>query len=219
MILGHYGIALAAKRWAPQSSLGSLVLAAQLADEVWPLLLLLGIEKVQIEPSSPPTLRLHFIAYPISHSLLTALAGGVLFGVIYYLFRKDFRGSIVTTLLVPSHWLLDSLVHIPDLPVWPGGPRVGLGLWRSLPLTLLLEAGFFLFGLFVYLESTSAKNTVGRYAIWGFVVLLVGAYASSLLGPPPKDVHSLAWSTLALWIFVPLASWTDAQRLTVVLPA
>src|SRR5581483_11351252 len=153
MVLGHYGIALAARRWAPQTSLGTLVLAAQLADEVWPLLLLLGVERVEIIQSGPPTLHLNFLKYPITHSFLTELVGGALLGIVYFLLRKDIRGAILTGLLVPSHWVLDFLVHVPDLPIWPGGPKVGLGLWHSVPATVILEAGFFLGGLLVYLGS------------------------------------------------------------------
>jgi hypothetical protein len=135
----------------------------------------------------------------------------MLFGALYFALRQDTRGALVTALLVPSHWALDFLVHVPDLPLWPGGPRVGLGLWRSVPVTLALESGFFLVGLLIYLRATGARDRVGRYALWAFIGLLVVGYASSF-GPPPHDVQTLAYSALILWLFVPWAYWIDSHR-------
>jgi hypothetical protein len=212
MVLGHYGLALAAKRLAPRANLGSLVLAAQLADEVWPILLLLGIEHLEIQSTRQPTLRVSFVDYPITHSLLMGVIAGVFFGLAYFGVRRDARGALITALLVPSHWILDSLVHLPDLPLWPGGPKVGFGLWRSVPATLILESLFFFGGLLIYLRSTVAKDQIGRWALWAFVALLTAGYASSLIGPPPKDVRSIAYSALLLWLFVPWAYWIDAHR-------
>jgi hypothetical protein len=212
MVLGHYGLALAAKRLAPKTSLGSLVLAAQLADEVWPILLLLGVEHAEVRPAHQATLRLSFVDYPITHSLLTGVLGGFLFGVIYFFIRRNARGALITALLVPSHWVLDLLVHLPDLPIWLGGPKVGFGLWRSVPVTITLESVFFVGGLLIYLRSTVAKDQLGRWALWGFVALLTLGYASSIAGPPPRDIRSIAYSALLLWLFVPWAYWIDAHR-------
>lgn len=150
--------------------------------------------------------------YPITHSLLVGMLGGVLFGIAYFVIRRDARGALITALLVPSHWMLDLLVHLPDLPIWPGGPDVGFGLWRSLPVTLILESVFFFGGLLIYLRSTAAKDQVGHWALWGFVALLTVGYARSIAGPPPKDVRSIAYSALLLWILVPWAYWIDAHR-------
>ncbi len=211
MFLGHYGVALGAKRLAPKTSLGTLILAAQLADLLWPILLLLGIEHVRILHGQVPTLNLDFVSYPITHSLLTGILGGLLFGALYYLLRKDMRGAIVVAALVPSHWVLDFLVHVPDLPLWPSGPRVGLGLWRSLPWTLVVEAFFLIAGLVIYLRTTRSKDRVGNYALWSLIVFLVAAYASALLGPTP-NFQTLAYSALCLWLLVPWAYWMDRHR-------
>jgi hypothetical protein len=212
MVLGHYGLALGAKRLAPRSSLGFLVLAAQLADLFWPIMLLSGVESVEIVRGRPALLRLDFVRYPITHSLLVEVVSGLLFGALYLLFSKDRRGAMVCALLVPSHWLLDVIVHVPDLPLWPGGPKFGLGAWHSPALTLALEAVLFVGGVVVYSRSTRAKNKVGQFSLWGFVVVLVAGYLSALLGPPPPDPGSLARFTLCLWIFVPWAFWIDRHR-------
>jgi hypothetical protein len=212
VFLGHYGVALGAKRLAPKTSLGTLILAAQLADLLWPILLLLGMEHVRIVHGQVPTLNLDFVSYPITHSLLTGIFGGVLFGVLYYLLRKDVRGAIVVAVLVPSHWVLDFLVHVPDLPLWPGGPLVGLGLWRSVPWTLVVESCFFIAGLVIYLQTTRAKDRVGNYALWSLVGFLVAVYLGSLFGPAPKSTQALAYSALILWLLVPWAYWIDRHR-------
>ena len=112
MVLGHYGLALGAKRLAPRSSLGFLVLAAQLADLFWPIMLLAGVESVEIVRGRPALLRLDFVRYPITHSLLVEVVSGLMFGALYLLFSKDRRGALVCALLVPSHWLLDVIVHV-----------------------------------------------------------------------------------------------------------
>ncbi len=212
MFLGHYGVALGAKRFAPRTSLGTLILAAQLADLFWPILLLLGIEHVRILHGQLPTLRLDFISYPISHSLLTGVLGGLLFGLLYYRLRKDMRGAILVAALVPSHWILDFVVHIPDLPLWPGGPLAGMGLWRCPSWTVAVEVFLLSAGLVVYLLTTRAKDFLGSFLLWSMIGLLLAAYVSALLGPGPTNNQALAYSALCLWVLVPWAYWIDRHR-------
>jgi hypothetical protein len=212
MVLGHYGLAFGAKRLAPRTSLGFLVLAAQLADLFWPILLLTGVESVEIVRRRPALLRLDFVRYPITHSLLIELVSGVIFAALYLLFSTDRRGALVCALLVPSHWLLDVIVHVPDLPLWPGGPKFGLGVWHSPALTVALETVLFVGGVVVYSRSTRARDKVGHFSLWGFVVVLVAGYLSALVGPPPQDPASLAHFAVCLWVFVPWAFWIDRHR-------
>src|SRR5256885_11775842 len=147
MFLGHYGAALAAKRIAPRTSLGTLVLAAQLLDELWPIFLVAGIEHVRIVPGLMAANPLDFTYYPFSHSLVTAIGWSVLLGLSYYAMRRDRRSALIVGALVLSHWLLDVPMHRPDLPLWPGSSvRIGLGAWRSIPLTIVLELAVFLGG-------------------------------------------------------------------------
>lgn len=213
MILGHYGVAFAAKRLAPRTSLGTLTLAAQWLDELWPILLLLGIERVRIVPGLMPASPLDFVHYPISHSLLTAAGWGALLGLGYYLVRGYRRGAWVVGLAVLSHWFLDVPVHRPDLPLWPGSDvLVGAGAWRSIPLTVALEVGLLAAGLFVYLRTTRARDRVGSWALWAMVAALVLIFAGGLVGPPPTDQRSLGFAALGLWLFVPWAYWIDRHR-------
>jgi hypothetical protein len=212
MFLGHYGLAFASKRVAPRTKLGTLVFAAQWADELWPILLLLGVERVRIVPGLMAASPLDFVAYPISHSLLVDIGWGALIGGLYYAVRRDVRGAVVVGALVVSHWVLDLLVHRPDLPLWPGGPVVGLGLWNSVPLTYLAEGTVFFGGLAVYLKMTVATDRTGTVALWALVVVLVLIYAASGFGPPPPNARAIGVSALVLWLFVPWAYWIDRHR-------
>lgn len=213
MFLGHFALAMAAKNAAPKASLGTLVLSAQFADCLWPVLLFLGWEQVRIVPRITRVTPLDFISYPISHSLLMQSAWGLLLGAGYFFLRRDFRTSTVVCALLPTHWLLDFVSHRPDMPLYPGGPKVGLGMWNSLPLTLFVEFGLFVIGLILYLRATRSKG--GRnYGLWSFALFLGVMYPASLFGPPPPDVRVLALSALALWLTVPWAAWADHQRET-----
>ena len=210
MFLGHYGLAFAAKRASPETSLGTLTFAAQWLDELWPILLLLGVEQVRIAPHIMAQSDLDFVSYPISHSLLTAVGWGVVIGLVYFFVRRRSRGAWVVGALVVSHWVLDLIVHGPDLPLYPGGPRLGLGGWNSVPLTFILEAVFYFGGLGLYLRTTKAKDAIGRWALWSLVVVQVALYAVG--GSPPPNVSTLAWSALILWLFIPWTAWIDRHR-------
>ena len=211
MFLGHFALAMAAKKFAPKASLGTLVLSAQFADCLWPVLLLLGFEQVRIVPGITRVTPLDFVSYPISHSLLMQLVWGLLLGGVYFFLRHDSRTATIIGALLPTHWLLDYFAHRPDMPLYPGGPKVGLGMWNSLPLTLLVEFGLFLIGLFVYLSATRSKGP-RSYGLCSFVLFLAVVYAASLLGPPPPNVRMVALSALALWLTVPWTAWADRQR-------
>jgi len=205
-------VALGAKGVAPRTSLGTLILAAQWADLLWPVLLLAGVERVKISPGITRASPLDFTHYPISHSLLALVLWGGLFGLLYAWRRRNRTGAWVVGALVVSHWLLDLIVHRPDLPLYPGGPRVGLGLWNALLMTYVLEAAFFIPGLFLYLRATAARDRVGRLAVWSFTAVLVLVYAASELGPPPPDARGLAVFALAGWLFPLWGYWIDRHR-------
>jgi len=212
MFLGHYAVAFAAKRAAPRTSLGVLVLAAEWLDEIWPVFLLLGWERVRIVPGLMAASPMDFEHYPISHSLLLVLGWSALLGLAYFALRRYRRGAWVVALVVASHWVLDLLVHRPDLPLWPGGPRLGLGLWNSLPATVVLELGFFGAGLWIYFRFTRALDRIGSWGAWAMAALLLVIYVASSFGPPPPDARSVAVASLALWIFVPWGWWVDRHR-------
>jgi hypothetical protein len=212
MFLGHYGLALAAKRAAPRTSLGTLTFAAQFLDELWPILLLVGAEQVRIV-ADRPWAPLDFVYYPYSHSLLMAIVYAVIIGAAYFAIRKYRRGAWVVAALVVSHWLLDLPMHLHDLPLWPGAssPKFGWGWWNSRAVTYVLEFTIYLAGLASYARSTRARDRTGTMALWSYAVVLPVLFVASS-GPPPPSVRALAWTTLLIWLFVPWAWWIDKHR-------
>lgn len=213
MFIGHFGLALAAKKVAPKPSLGTLVLAAQLVDGVWPIFLLLGWETVEIVPGITTVTPLDFTSYPYTHSLVAGVVWGGLLGGAYYALRRDRSGALWIAALVVSHWFLDLAVHRPDLPLWPGGSRFGLGLWNSLPATLALEFGLFGAGLWIYARATRGRDRWGDVLLWLFAVTLVVIYFGAVFGPRPPSVRVLAMSGLAGWLFVGWGYWIDTHRM------
>ena len=212
MFIGHFGVALAAKRFAPRTSLGLLVFAAEFLDMIWPIFLLLGLEHVRVVPGITKVQPFDFYDYPLSHSLTMVLRWALAVGLIYFLVRRYIRGAWVLAVLVVSHWVLDYVSHRPDLPLWPGGPKVGLGLWNSWPGSITVEALIFAVGIWVYLVATRARDRVGAWAIWSLIALLAMGWVAALFAPPPPDTHQLAIGALVMWITVPWAAWADAHR-------
>ena len=213
MFLGHFGVGFGAKTLQPRVSLGTLFLAAQLADLVWPTLLLLGVERVSIVPHATATNAFSFIYYPFTHSLVGELVAGLLLGLAYWLLRRNGRTAVLVGLLVPSHWLLDVVVHIPDLPLYPGtSPLLGLGLWNHVALTQVVEFTLLGAGLWLYTWHTKARNKAGSYGLVGLVAFLVLVHVGSLLSPPPASVGALGWSGQLFWLIILLAYWVDRNR-------
>lgn len=213
MFIGHFGVALAAKKVAPQTSLGTLIFASQFLDFLWPLFLLLGIEHVVIAPGITKVSPLNFTDYPFSHSLFAILLWAALVAVSYYRIRHDRRGAWVIGLAVVSHWLLDLLVHRPDLPLYPGGRlRMGLGLWNSRPASIAAEALLFAVGLYWYLSVTRPRDGVGLYGFWSLICALVLGWVSALVGGAPPSVTAVAWGGIGMWLVVPWSWWADRHR-------
>jgi len=188
------------------------VLAVQWPDLLWPILLLTGVEQVRIDPGNTAFTPLDFVHYPISHSLVMDVVWGALLGAFFLWRLKDGRAALVVGAAVVSHWVLDWITHRPDMPLWPGGPLVGLELWRSVPATVVTEAVLLALGVFLYLRATRATDRIGRWAFWGFIGFLSLAYVGNLLGPPPPSETAVAWVTLLLWLLVPWAAWIDRHR-------
>jgi len=214
MFIGHFAMGFGAKKFAPQVSLGVLFLACQLADLIWPNLVLLGIEKFSIEPGATALTPLNFQHYPYSHSLLALLVWAVLFAVLYTALRRaGKRAAIVIGLLVLSHWLLDVLSHRPDMPVTlSDANRIGLGLWNHPVPAIAVELLLFATGVWLYAAGTRALNRKGSIGLWALVVFLLLVYAANVLGPPPPSVNAVAWSAEAMWLLVAWGFWVDHNR-------
>jgi hypothetical protein len=214
MFIGHFALAFGAKKLAPKTSLGVLFMAAQLADLIWPTLVLLGIEKVAISPGITAFTPLDFVSYPYSHSLVALIGWALALAIVYLLVRRGRpREAFVLALLVLSHWVLDVISHRPDMPIaLGGGQKLGLGLWNSIPATLIVEGLLFAAGIAIYLKCTSALDRIGKVALWALVGFLAVVYSANVFGPPPPSVLAVAWVGESIWLLVAWAWWADRHR-------
>ena len=134
-------------------------------------------------------------------------------GLLYYAVRRYGLGAwVVVGGLVASHWMLDLLVHRPDLPLWPGGPKYGLGLWNSWAASISAEVLVFGLGIWLYLSATHTRDGVGKYGFWGLMAFLLLGWLAAAFGPPPPNVHRLALGAMGMWLLVPRAWWVDRHR-------
>lgn len=213
MFLGHFAVGFGAKRAAPELSLGTLFLSAQLADLVWPTLVLAGVEEVAIRPGVTAVVPLDFVSYPWSHSLLALAGWGVLLALALLAMRRSRIAAAVAFAAVVSHWLLDFASHRPDLPLLPhGAGRFGLELWRSLPWTLGVELALFALGVALYAGATRPRDRVGRWSLAALVGFLLAIYGANVFGPPPPAVPAIAWAGEAMWLLVVWGAWIDRHR-------
>lgn len=213
MFIGHFGAGFAGKKFGKSVSLGTYFMAAQWIDLIWPTLLLLGIEKAEIKPGISAVTPLDFTYYPFSHSLFGVIVWAVLFGIVYFLFKKNLENALILGALVVSHWFLDLLVHIPDLPIFPGyNLKVGLGIWDSLAATVIVEGLIFAAGVYLYFQTTKAKNKMGLYSLVAIIAFLVLMYISNLIGPPPPSIEAIGIVGSAEWLIILWGYLIDKNR-------
>jgi len=217
MFIGHYGPAFAGKTVARAVPLWAFFFSVQLVDVLWGVFIANGIEHVRIVPGFTEANPLDLYHMPITHSLPGALGWSVLAGLVWMLVapKQKRLGALAIGLAVFSHWLLDLIVHVPDLELWPGGMRVGFGLWNNYPLALAVEFGVLLVGFILYLRLTEAKGLVGRIWPWVFVALLALAEYANHTTPIPEDMALAGYMGTATFIVLTvLAGLCDATRRT-----
>jgi hypothetical protein len=214
MFIGHYGLALASKKTNATIKLGTAILAAQFLDLLWPVFTLMGYEKFSIEPGNTKITPLNFENYPYSHSLLGSLVLAVVFALVYFFIKRDFKTSVIYALLVFSHWVLDLITHRPDLALtYTSLKKVGLGLWNYPAAAIFSECLIYTVGIYLYFKSTKAVNKKGTILLWVLVSLLAIFYIMNLVSPPPPSVEMVSYSALFLWLFVFLGFWIDKNRI------
>jgi hypothetical protein len=198
MFVGHYGVSFAGKRLAPTVSLATLFIAVQLLDVAWSLLVLLGIEKVRIVPGITATNPLDLYYMPYTHSLVAALGWSAAAFLVYTRFAPmaTVRSSLVVAAAVFSHWVLDLLVHRPDLPLFADSAKVGLGLWNHRALAFGLEIAILFGGLALYFGLGVKRR--GGIIVFGVVMLALQAYI--FFGPPPRSDRAAALTALAAYL-------------------
>lgn len=210
MFVGHLAVAFIGKRAAPSVSLGWHMAAVTALDLIWPFLLLAGVETVTIQRGATAFTPLVFDSYPWSHSLVMSVFwAAVLYGLARWRGASK-QAARVLGILVVSHWVLDFVSHAPDMPLWPGGsPRFGLGLWNSIPATLVVEGLLWVAGITVYLKLRRPLRWQGVLAFWSFVAVCTLMWVAGPWSPPPPSVRSLAWFALIGWLVIPWSAWAD----------
>jgi len=212
MLVGHFAAGFVAKRVEPRISLGTFVLAAILPDLLWGLFLVAGIEHVYFKRGKGAAKYLASADIGISHSLLMDAIWAALFAAAYFLLRHYARGAWVLFGAVLSHWLLDFVSLA--VPLAPGEQRqIGLGLWYSIPLTLIVEGGFWLLALILYVRVTHPRKRVGVYGFWIVAALLTLVWYNNIAGPPPPNPRTAPIASEILFLLVVLwAFWMNRLR-------
>ena len=210
MFIGHYGPSFAGKAAKQRIPLWVLFLAVQLLDVFWAIFVLLGIEKVRIVPGITAVNPLDLYYMPYTHGLVTAALWSVLAAVAYYGFRKrdGWMSAGIVGGAVFSHWILDFVVHRPDLPLYANRFKVGLGLWNYPVAASALEV-VLLFGcMYLYMRATKpiARGGGSGFLVLGSIMLVVQAIV--FFGPPPSSDRAAAMTALLSYcLFAALAFW------------
>lgn len=209
MFVGHYGVSFAVRKAAPAIPLWVLFLAVQWLDVMWAPLVLLGIEQVRIVPGFTATNPLDLYYMPYTHSLVAAILWSAGAAWAYRLMRSgELRACLLVGLAVFSHWVLDFVVHRPDLPLYDNAAKVGLGLWDRPMLAFALEAGLLLGGMALYLQSQ--RTRLRATATLGIVMLGVQAYV--FFGSPPASPAAAASTAFAAYAVFAAVIWFVVDR-------
>lgn len=215
MFVGHYGPSFAIKAADRSIPLWLLFIAVQLVDVLWAVFVLLGVEKVRIVPGITATNPLDLYYMPYTHSLVGAVAWAGVAAVAYKFAprRGNWAAGLLVAAAVFSHWLLDLLVHRPDLPLYDNTAKVGFGLWNYPVFAFGLEAAFLFGGMYLYFRRTRAVTRGGRYGMIVFGVIMLAVQASVFFGPPPGSARQLAVTALLSYgIFAAAAYWLEKKR-------
>jgi len=216
MFVGHYAAALALKKVDRTASLGLLFLGVQFVDILFFPFVLMGIERINIIENYTQSTHFELEYMPYTHSLLASFLCA---GFIYIVFRlippRSKSVALVMCIAVLSHWFFDLIVHTPDLPIWSdASTKLGFGLWNNAIATYVIESAFLAVGLWLYLRSTKATSSIGKYGMGIFVMILLFVNAINIFGPPFGDSKvSLATSALAMYfLFASAVHWLDGRR-------
>ena len=212
MFVGHLAVALGVKGAEPRVPLGAAVGAAFGLDLLWPIFLLLGAETVRVHVGDTAFTNLAFDSYPWSHSLVAVVGWSVLAGCVARVAYGSWRVGGLLGTLVASHWVLDYTTHRPDLPLWPEGPEVGLGLWNSIAGTIVVEGALLAGCLWFYTRTSSPRDRTGRWALVALVAFTGLIWVTQPWSPPPPSSEAVAWGALILWLLPPWARWIEAHR-------
>ena len=207
MFVGHYAPALIAAAHVRRPGLGAMFVAAQLVDIGFFAFVLADIEHLRIVPGITEMNAMDLYDMPYTHSLLGGAVWATAFAVLVWAATRSRAGALAAGLVVLSHWVLDLLVHRPDLTLAGGPPKLGFGLWNlpavEMPLELLLTAGAFAW----FAWRTRPVNAQGRIGLWVLAALLAVFQAIDWSGNVPASISEMAATGLAAYLLAALVAW------------
>ncbi len=217
MFIGHYAPAFVAATSPKSPKLGALFVAAQLVDIAFFAFLILGIEHMRMLPGATRMNAMDLYFMPWTHSLAGAIAWGVLFAVAIRAMRGSWTAGAIGGAVVVSHWLIDLLVHRPDLTIAGTLPKFGLGLWNYPLIEIPLELAFAYGGLLWFVSRTRADGAAGKWSPWLLAIGMAVLQAVNWLTPQPDTAGpapaSTGWLGLfAYFILAALAWWVARTR-------
>jgi hypothetical protein len=219
MFIGHFAVGLALKRADKALSLGLLFIAAQLSDLIYGVTLLIGVEKISITAGTNPLTSAEYIFFPYSHSLVATLLWAGLVTLIFLIasFKSSLpksKTALVMATAVLSHFILDAIVHNPDIDLLGNGiHKIGLGLWNYPLASYALEALLLITGLWIYLRTTKSTTFTGKYGLPTLSVILLTLNAVNTFGLYPTNTQNFAVTMLAVYLgTMAIAFWLDSKR-------
>lgn len=213
MFVGHYAPAFVAKRADRTIPLWVLFLAVQFLDVLWGPFVFLGIEKVRIVPGFTKATPLDLYYMPYTHSLVGAIAWSLVFALAYRVLARSgsARSMVIVALAVFSHWVLDLLVHAPDLPLYGNSAKVGLGLWNAPAIELPLEA-LLLLGAIWWCYRDQLSRAIGTF-VFGAIMVALQLYFF-FAPPPPSDKAIAVMGFFSYVVFATVIWWLQDRRPT-----
>ncbi len=214
MFVGHYGVAFVAKAIDPTLPLPALMISTQLLDVAWSTFVLTGVEKVRLKRGFTATNDLDLYYMPFSHGLITAVAWSlVASAAAYFLLGQPLFGAALVGGVCFSHWLLDLLVHVPDLPLVGNRFKVGFGLWNFRIAAFIIEIGVLFAGAAAYYDSfRHVAPTLWQFVV-PFSLALFALQAYSVFGPPPVSTKAVASSALVAYLVTAIIAWVGPMLL------
>ena len=214
MHVGHFATGLIGKRVDPKLSLGTMILAAMLADVLWCVFMLAGVEDVRITTGRGAANYFQPINIAYSHSLVMLFVWGAVFAGVHFLSRRSKRSAVLLFLLVLLHWPLDVIAHKADMPLAPGlTKQFGIGLWTNIIATIIVEGGLWLLSIIIYLRTTRSRNKLALFIFWPVVLLITLLWLNNIAGPPPPNTRIAPLSSLIYFsLVVAWGYWINRLR-------
>ena len=205
MFTGHYSFSFAGKAAEKRIPLWLLFVAVQFIDVMWSIFVLLGVEKVRIVPGFTASNALDLYYMPYTHSLVGVLCWSALAAAGCQLFAqlRGARTGLILAGAVFSHWILDLIVHIPDLSIYDGVGKLGFGLWNYRGAAFALEMAV-LFGGSALLYRTATHKA----RLVGFVIFLAAFQIfGTFFFPLPTSDRAMAFTALFFYVVLAIVAW------------